>query len=136
MPFIRCGRVAGGSFPHNSVYTPVFAHASFVGMRGLLALLVLAFAATTAAAGDLLFDAVAAGDKTAVEQALADGADVDARARDQATPLIVAALSDHLAIAELLLSKSADVMARNSGGFTALHAAAFSGSLPIAQLLL
>jgi uncharacterized protein len=105
-------------------------------MRGLLALLVLTFAATTAAAGDLLFDAVATGDRTAVEQALAGGAGVDSRAPDQATPLIVAALADQLAIAELLLSKGADVMARNSGGFTPLHAAAFSGSLPIAKLLL
>ena len=105
-------------------------------MRGLLALFVLAFAATTAAAGDSLFDAVAAGDKAAVEQALANGADVDSRARDQATPLIAAALGDQPAIAELLLSKGADVMARNSGGFTPLHAAAFSGSLPIAKLLL
>ena len=105
-------------------------------MRGLLTLLVLAFAATTAAAGDLLFDAIAAGDQTAVEQALASSADVDSRARDQATPLISAALGDQPAIAELLLSKGADVMARNSGGFTPLHAAAFSGSLPIAKLLL
>ena len=105
-------------------------------MRGLLALLVLAFAATPAAAGDALFDAVAAGDKAAVEQALAKGAGVDSRAADQATLLITAALDNQLAIAELLLSKGADVMARNSGGFTPLHAAAFSGSLPIAKLLL
>jgi ankyrin repeat protein len=106
-----------------------------VGMRGLLALFVLAFAATTAAAGDPIFDAIAAGNKIAVEQALVDGADVDGRTRDQATPLIAAALHDQLAIAELLLSKGADVMARNSGGFTPLHAAAFSGSLSIAKLL-
>jgi ankyrin repeat protein len=105
-------------------------------MRGLLALLVLGFAATTAAAGDLLFDAVAAGNKSGVEQALVSGANVDSRARDQATPLIAAALDDQLAIAELLLSKGADVMARNSGGFTPLHAAACSGSVPIAKLLL
>ena len=105
-------------------------------MRGLLALLVLAFAATSAFASDPLFDAVAAGDKAAVEQALAGGANVNSRAPDQATPLINAALGDQLAIAELLLSKGADVMARNSGGFTPLHAAAFSGSLPIAKLLL
>jgi ankyrin repeat protein len=105
-------------------------------MRALLTLLVLAFAATPAAAGDLLFDAVAAGDKPAVEQALANGGDVDSRAPDQATPLITAALGDQLAIVEFLLSKDADVMARNSGGFTPLHAAAFAGSLPIAKLLL
>ena len=105
-------------------------------MRGLLTLCVLAFAATPADAGDVLFDAIAAGNKAAVEQALAGGADVDSRARDQATLLIAAALDDQPAIAELLLSKGADVMARNSGGFTPLHAAAFSGSLPIAKLLL
>ncbi len=105
-------------------------------MRGLLALLVLGFAATTAVASDVLFDAIASGNKAAVEQALINGADVDSRARDQATPLIAAALHDQLAIAELLLSKGADVMARNSGGFTPLHAAAYSGSLPIVKLLL
>jgi ankyrin repeat protein len=107
-----------------------------VRMRGLLALFVLAFAATMAAAGEPIFDAIAAGDKTAVEQALVNGANVDSRARDHATPLIAAALDNQLAIAELLLNKGADVMARNSGGFTPLHAAAFSGSLPIAKLLL
>ena len=105
-------------------------------MRGLLALLVLAFAATPVAAGEALFDAVAAGDKAAVEQALAKGADVDSRARDQETLLIAAALDNQPAIAEFLLDRGADVMARNSGGFTPLHAAAFSGSLPIAKLLL
>jgi ankyrin repeat protein len=105
-------------------------------MREFLSLLVLAFAATLAAAGDLLFEAVAAGDKAAVEQALTSGSKVDQRARDGATPLINAALGNQLAISELLLAKGADVMARNSGGFTPLHAAAFSGSLPIAKLLL
>jgi ankyrin repeat protein len=105
-------------------------------MRGLLVLIVLGLSATIGGAGDLLFDAIAAGDKTAVEQALTNGANVDSRARDQATPLIAAALGDQLAISELLLSEGADVMARNSGGFTPLHAAAFSGSLPIAKLLL
>jgi ankyrin repeat protein len=105
-------------------------------MRGVLALLALGFATTTAAAGTLLFDAVAAGDRVAVEQALAKGENVDSRARDQATPLIAAALGNQLAIVELLLSKGASVAARNSGGFTPLHAAAYAGSAPIANLLL
>jgi ankyrin repeat protein len=105
-------------------------------MRGLLALLVLAFAATPVAAGDALFDVIAAGDKAAVEEALAKGANVDSRAPDQATLLIAAALDNQPAIAEFLVAKGADIMARNSGGFTPLHAAAFSGSLPIAKLLL
>jgi hypothetical protein len=55
-------------------------------MRGLLVLIVLGLSATIAGAGDMLFDAIAAGDKTAVEQALTNGANVDSRARDQATP--------------------------------------------------
>jgi uncharacterized protein len=106
-------------------------------MRVLLALLMLGFAATTAAAaGNSLFDAIDAGDRAAVERLLANGADVDSRTRDQATPLIAAALGNQLAIVELLVSKGADVKARNSGGFTALHAAAYSGSVPIAKLLL
>jgi ankyrin repeat protein len=105
-------------------------------MRKFLTLLVMGFAATVASAGDMLFDAVSAGDKTAVEQALTGGSNVDQRARDGATPLINAALGNQLAISELLIAKGADVMARNSGGFTPLHAAAFSGSLPIAKLLL
>jgi ankyrin repeat protein len=105
-------------------------------MRGLLALGMLVFAATRAAAGEQLFESIAAGDKVAVEQALTGGADVDSRARDQATLLIAAALDNQPQIAEFLLDKGADVMARNSGGFTPLHAAAFSGSLSIAKLLL
>ncbi len=83
-----------------------------------------------------MFDAVRAGDAGGVERLLAGGAGVESRDRDQATPLIAAALSDQPAVAELLLSKGADVMARNAGGFTPLHAAAYSGSVPIAELLL
>lgn len=71
-----------------------------------------------------------------MEQFLATGADVNSRSRDQATPLINAALENQLAVAELLIDRNADVMARNSGGFTPLHAAAFSGSVPISKLLL
>ena len=92
-------------------------------MRGLLAVLALMFAATTAAAGDPLFDAVAAGDKAAVEQALANGASADSRASDQATPLMAAALANQTDIVEALLDKGANVMARNSGR---LHPAARS----------
>ena len=89
-----------------------------------------------AAAGEPLFDAVAAGDMAKIESLLAGGATVDQRGPDQATPLINAALNGQEAVAKLLLAKGADVMARNSGGFTALHAAAYSGSAPIAALLL
>jgi ankyrin repeat protein len=105
-------------------------------MRELLALLALVLSATTAAAGDPLYDAVAAGDKAAVARVLANGESVDSRAGDQATPLMAAALDGKADIVELLLGKGADVMARNAGGLTPLHAAAYSGSVPIAKLLL
>jgi ankyrin repeat protein len=96
-----------------------------------------AYLASPAAwAGGTLFDAVQAGDAAVVEKLLAEGSAADARARDQATPLIVAALNGDVAIVRLLLDKGADVMARNSGGFTALHAAAYSGGVPVAELLL
>jgi ankyrin repeat protein len=105
-------------------------------MRGLLAVLALVLATTVAAAGDPLLDAVAAGDKAAVEQTLANGANVDSPAADRATPLMAAALANQTVIVEALLSKGANVMARNSGGFTPLHAAAYGGGVPIAKLLL
>ncbi|MBB2792713.1 UNVERIFIED_ORG: ankyrin repeat protein [Rhizobium pisi] len=105
-------------------------------MRRFLTSVALFLSATAAAAGDPLFDAVSAGNTVAVEQFLASGTDVNSRTRDQATPLINAALAKQLAVAALLIKRNADVMARNSGGFTPLHAAAFSGSVPISKLLL
>jgi uncharacterized protein len=105
-------------------------------MLRMLALLAVVLASTGAAAGEPLFDAVEAGDMADVERLLANGTDVDSRARDQATPLMEAALGGQPDIAALLLAKGADVMARNTGGFTPLHAAAYSGSVPIAELLL
>jgi uncharacterized protein len=105
-------------------------------MLRIMAIAAVLFASTGAVAGDPLFDAVRAGDATGVERLLTSGAEVDSRDRDQATPLLAAALNGQLAVAKLLLSKGADVMARNAGGFTPLHAAAYSGSVPIAELLL
>lgn len=97
---------------------------------------IVVFSPELGVADEGLFAAINVGDSASVKQELATGADVDSRARDQATPLIVAALAGHFEIVEVLLSSGAEVMARNSGGFTALHAAAYSGSVPIAELLL
>jgi len=105
-------------------------------MLRLLVLLATMFVTAAAVAKEPLFEKVEAGDVAGVEQLLASGVPVDSRARDGATPLIAAALSNQPAIAELLISKGADVMARNSGGFTPLHAAAYSGSLAVTKLLL
>jgi ankyrin repeat protein len=105
-------------------------------MLRILSVAAVLLVSASAVAGEPLFDAVRAGDTAGVERLLASGAAVDTRDRDQATPLIAAALSDRPAVAELLLTKGADVMARNAGGFTPLHAAAYSGSVSIAELLL
>ena len=105
-------------------------------MRLLFAIAVVAIASTSAFAAESLFDVVNAGDVAGVERLLAQGASVESRDRDQATPLIAAALGKQLEVAKLLLDRGADVMARNAGGFTPLHAAAYSGSVPIAELLL
>jgi ankyrin repeat protein len=105
-------------------------------MIRVLVLLVVLLPAGPSVAGEPLFDAIMSGDRVAVERELANGADVNSRASDQATPLIAASLGGQVVIVELLLDKGAKVMARNSGGFTALHAAAHSGSVPIASLLL
>ncbi len=104
----------------------------------LRVLLVLMFIMTPAlvAAGESLFAAATTGDTAAIARLLDKGDPVDARAPDQATPLIAAALGGQAEATKLLLAKGADVMARNSGGFTALHAAAYSGSVPVATLLL
>jgi ankyrin repeat protein len=105
-------------------------------MLRFLAVATALIASTGAGAGEPLFDAVTAGDTAGVERLLANGTEVDSRARDRATPLIAAALADQPAVAAVLLAKGADVMARNSGGFTPLHAAAYSGSVSVAEMLL
>jgi ankyrin repeat protein len=105
-------------------------------LRLLVPVAVVVALTSGAVADDSLFDAVKAGDTAAVERLLDNGAAVESRTRDKATPLIEAALSDQREVAALLLTKGADVMARNSGGFTPLHAAAYSGSVPVAELLL
>jgi ankyrin repeat protein len=105
-------------------------------MLRVLAAAIGMIASTVAVAGEPLFDAANAGDTAAIERLLANGAAVDSRDRDHATPLIVAALGGRQDAVALLLAKGADAMARNSGGFTALHAAAYSGAVPVAELLL
>jgi uncharacterized protein len=106
-------------------------------MRWHLAWALVAFVVgSPVAAGEALFDAVASGDIGAAERALRSGADVNGRASDQATALILATLGNQPSMVKLLLANGASIDARNSGGFTALHAAAYVGSSSIAELLL
>ena len=91
---------------------------------------------TSSAAAGPLHDAAREGDLAAVEAALAQGAEIDPPGDDGETPLILAILAGHDAVAQLLIDKGADVMARNEGGLTPLHAAAYTGSKSVAELLL
>jgi ankyrin repeat protein len=66
-------------------------------------------------------------------QQSASGADVNAKDRYGATPLLYAAKKE---IAELLITKGADVNAKNSQGWTLLQKAVLNGHKEIAQLLI
>jgi ankyrin repeat protein len=81
-----------------------------------------------------IHEAAKAGNIEAVKQAIADGADVNAKDFAGATPLHRAAQEGHNEIAELLIAKGADVNAKRSdGGWTPLH---FVATKEIAELLI
>ncbi len=100
----------------------------------LLLLLPLALATPTRAGP--LHDAARSGDVSRVEQLVGQGADVNARGNNDATPLLVAALEGHRAVVELLIDQGANINARNKGGLTPLHAAAYQGHMDVVELLL
>ena len=72
------------------------------------------------------FDAIRAGDSTAVKTQLKNGADLRARDESGDTPLMAAALNADVAVLELLLKAGTDVNATNQAGATALLRAATS----------
>ncbi len=77
------------------------------------------------------------GNTEALKQALADGADVNARnSQSGATLLITAAVAGHTKAVATLLEHGADINARGQDGGTALHAAAFFGHTETAKFLL
>ncbi|KAJ1462340.1 hypothetical protein M885DRAFT_422086, partial [Pelagophyceae sp. CCMP2097] len=67
-----------------------------------------------------LIVACKAGDASKVEQALDNGAPLDARGMWNATALIVAAQYGHASTAMLLIQRGADIFARNERGADAL----------------
>ena len=83
-----------------------------------------------------LLDAAEKGNIEAVKQAIADGADVDAKDSDRWTPLHNAALKGHKEIVELLIAKCADLNAKGRSGWTPLHFAANGGDREVAKLLI
>ncbi len=82
----------------------------------------------------LLF-AVRQGDVESARLLLAAGADVNDRAPDGASALVVAAHSGHGALATFLLEQGANPDAA-AAGYTALHAAVLTGDLAVVEALL
>ena len=84
-----------------------------------------------------LWKAAAAGDLSAIKDALDDSADLNAQdPQFGITPLAWAALMGHTKAAALLLENGVDINVRNRDGATPLHSAAFLGRIETVKLLL
>src|SRR5262245_18524132 len=102
--------------------------------RGLCACALLGLLAT--AHGATLLDAVQSGDAAQVRAALAQGADVNARDVDGATPLIYAAHFANTEMVRALLAAHADPNAANRYGVAPLHEAAQVAEPSLLKVLL
>ena len=89
------------------------------------------------AADKLLFGAAMAGNINAINQAMTDGADVNAKDDLYGgwTPLHYAVSGGHMEVAKLFLTKGANVNAKNDNIKTPLDVAAQEGRTEIADLL-
>lgn len=94
----------------------------------------LAFISTAQAGA--IHDAARAGDLEQVQKLVVQGADVNAKAVRDETPLMLAALAGQGEIVNYLLQRGADIDARNASGMTTLHAAAYAGHTEIVSLLI
>ncbi|WP_404952892.1 ankyrin repeat domain-containing protein [Streptomyces sp. 147326] len=83
----------------------------------------------------LLLDGVRAGDAAAVSAALAAGAAVEARDEQLHTPLLLAALGDHVAAAAVLLAAGADPELADQDGVTSYEHAVRRGFEGMARIL-
>jgi Ankyrin repeats (3 copies)/Ankyrin repeats (many copies) len=102
-------------------------------------ILLFAFAGVASFAGpnDDIFAASKAGDRVGVEAALTGGASVNARDKDQTTPLGLAAIYGHKNVATLLIDRGANIETRDEIlGQTPLHLAASNGNTDVVELLL
>ncbi|MFD7462615.1 MULTISPECIES: ankyrin repeat domain-containing protein [unclassified Streptomyces] len=83
-----------------------------------------------------LLTAAEAGDTDAVRAALAAGADPEARDAHRRTPLLLAALGDHVATAEVLVAAGADVNAADDRADSPWLVTGVTGSVPMMRTLL
>ena len=87
-----------------------------------------------------LIDAVRKGSKETVniepvKQAIAAGADLDAKMQGGYTPLHLAAIYDHKEIAEILIAEGADVNAKDEDGETPLDATSVFNKTETADII-
>ena len=75
------------------------------------------------------------GDLGELERLLNEGADINARAMNGMTPLILASWRGHTKVVEVLLRRGADVTAKSNAGSTALTLATQRGHKKIIELL-
>jgi ankyrin repeat protein len=104
-------------------------------LRIVLPVLILALVGNISLAAPL-HDAAGAEDVEETRTLLNAGANPDEQGENGETPLTMAILAGHDAVALMLLESGASIEARNRGGFTALHAAAYAGAPEIASALL
>ena len=84
-----------------------------------------------------LWEVVAAGELSAIKDALGDSVDLNAQdPQFGITPLAWAALMGQTKVVALLLEHGADINAKNRDGATPLHSAAFLGRVETVKLLL
>lgn len=83
-----------------------------------------------------LHEAASANDTTAVEALIAAGHDIEARDRDQRTPLLLATRADAVDAARLLIAAGADVNAKDRIADTPFLYAGAEGRLEILRLIL
>src|SRR4051794_33131591 len=85
-----------------------------LAMTGALLTVALVLGQGSQEANESLWEAARAGDTARITAALSQGADVDAKARYDVTPLIFAASGGRLEAVKLLLARGANVNAQDS----------------------
>lgn len=83
-----------------------------------------------------IYEAAAAGDLADVKQHVQNGSDVNARADDGTTALMLTTLGNNPELVRYLISKGARLDARTDSGFTALSLAVKLGNLEIVKILI